>query len=142
MLRFLLSSGILFQGIKEDIAARVSRATTSLVFIICALVFIHGALVAFGVAAAFALTPYMGAPGAIALVGLVVHIIGNILVLLAKREPRQKRPVSPAAPAAAASGLAMLPDFDKLVRSAPVPLMIGAVLLGLLLGRRQGGYDE
>jgi len=136
MLRLLLSSGLLFQGIKEDLSARASRAVTSLVFIVCALVFFHCALVAFGVAAAVWLIPYLGVAGAVALVGLVALVIGTILVLLAKREPR--RTASPAAPAAALGGASLLAEVDKVVRAAPLPVMIGAVVLGLMLGSQQG----
>jgi len=136
MLRFLLSSGLLFQGIKEDVSARAGRAVTSLVFVICALVFFNCALVAFCVAAAVWLIPYLGVAGAVGLVGLAALVIGIVLVLLAKREPRHT--VSPAAPAAALGGASLLAEVDKVVRAAPLPVMIGAVVLGLMLGSQQG----
>ena len=142
MLRLLLSSGLLFQGIKEDLSARASRAAASLVFIVCALVFFHCALIAFAVAAAVWLIPHLGVAGAVALVGLAALVIGIILVLLARREPRPRHAASPVAPAAAVGGISLLSEVDKVIRAAPVPVMIGAVVLGLMLGNHQAKRDD
>jgi hypothetical protein len=71
-------------------------------------------------------------------VGLAALVIGIILVLLAKRDPSPRRSVNPAAPAAALGGASLLAEVDKVVRAAPLPVMIGAVVLGLMLGSQQG----
>ncbi|MGQ4272946.1 phage holin family protein [Terrihabitans sp. B22-R8] len=141
MLKTLLASGALFQGVKAQLSATAQRAGVILVFGIIALVFFGVGLAALAVAAAIALMPHLGAAGAAASVGGGALVIAALLIWIGTRDRAPKaapvaRPVVGPSYSPYAGLSEALPELSRAAASAPLPLMVGALVLGLVLGRR------
>jgi Putative Actinobacterial Holin-X, holin superfamily III len=133
MLQALLASGALFSGIKAEATARVERIAFMLVMAVLALVFLVVGLGALAFAASIALEPRLGLPGAIAAVGGVAILIAAILVFVGTHKKSATAATSKK-PAAASNSA--LPGIADAAGQAPVPWLIGALALGLMLGRK------
>lgn len=146
MLQALLAGGAMLQGLKAEMAAKAQQIGVLIACAIIALIFMLIGLIALGIASAVLLTPYLGAAGAWGVVGGVALLIGGIVILAGTRtRPAPRRVVAPVplvAPVAAAPGpleglVTALPIVSSAVSAAPVPIMIGALALGIILGRRR-----
>jgi hypothetical protein len=142
MLQTLLASGALLQGFKAEMAYKAQRAGMIAACAVVALVFASIGLLALAVAAAIMLTPHLGAAGATATVGGVALLVAAIVMWAATRRPVPVAVAAPAyvapvaAPFAGAGLAAALPSMAAAAAAAPVPLMVGALVLGIVLGRR------
>jgi hypothetical protein len=133
MLQALLASGALFSGIKAEATARAQRIAFMVVMGIIALVFLMVGLGALATAASLALEPRFGLAGAIAIVGGVAIVIALILVLVGTHKKTATAATSDKPGAAANSSL---PGLADAAGNAPVPWLLGALALGLMLGRK------
>jgi hypothetical protein len=142
MLNTLLAGGALLQGFKAEMTLKARHAAVLAVFGILALVFFGVGLLALALAAGIALAPHVGGAGAAAIVGGSALVIAALLIWVGTR-PRTaaaaaSAPVRPVAqPLGGADPLAAVAGLSALAASAPVPLMVGALVLGLVLGRRR-----
>ena len=133
MLQALLASGALFSGIKAEATARAQRIAFMAVMGIIALVFMLVGLGALATAAAIALEPELGLPGAAAAVGGAAIVIAGILVMIGTRRETATAATTNKPKAAANSSL---PGIADAAGQAPVPWLLGALALGLMLGRK------
>jgi len=136
MLRALLASGAVLQAVKADASARLQRKITLVVCALIAMMMIFLALVAFGIAAAIALAPQTGAAWATAIVGGAALLIGLLVLLIGVQRGRAPERIVPARSPAETAAAAALGEMGLGRGGNPVPWMVGAVILGLLLGRR------
>lgn len=134
MLQTLLASGALFQGLKAEMSARAQRLGFMLACLVVALIFFSIALMALGVAAFILLTPIVGAAGAAGIVGGCALLIGLIILLIGTRK-QTAHAATTVAPASSPDATAF-PGLANAAGQAPVPWLLGAMLLGLLLGRK------
>ena len=132
MLQALLASGALFSGIKAEAEARAKRLAFMLAMGVVALLFLLVGLGALSTAAALALEPQLGLPGAIAVVGGAAILIAVVLVLIGTH--RKTAAAATSNPAAAADS--PFPGLADAAGQAPVPWLLGALALGLFLGRK------
>jgi hypothetical protein len=132
MLRGLLSAGAMLGPLKAEVAARARHAMVLVVAGFVCLLFVVVGLLALAVAAVAVLAPEVGLPVAAAIVGGGAILIGLIVLLVASAagggRPR-RRP-----PAAAASEATE--QLQKAVSASPLTWLLGAALVGLILGRR------
>ena len=133
MLQALLASGALFSGIKAEAEARVKRLAFMLALGVVALLFLLVGLASLAAASALALEPQLGLPGAIAVVGGMAVLIALILVAIATHRKAAAAAVAKQ-PAAAADS--PFPGLADAAGQAPVPWLLGALALGLFLGRK------
>jgi hypothetical protein len=133
MLQALLASGALFSGIKAEAVARAQRIAFMAAMGVLALVFLIVGLGALATAASIALEPQLGLAGAIAAVGGIAILIALVLVLVGTHKKTATAATSDK-PAAAANSA--LPGISEAAGQAPVPWLIGALALGLMLGRK------
>lgn len=133
MLQALLASGALFSGIKAEATARAERIAFMLAMAVVALVFLLVGLGALAFAASIALEPRLGLPGAIAVVGGIAILIAAILVFVGTHKKTATAATSKKPGAASASAL---PGIADSAGQAPVPWLLGALALGLMLGRK------
>jgi hypothetical protein len=143
MLKTLLASGALLQGVKAEMSAKAQRFGMVLVCGVIAVVFMGVGLAAIAVAAAIALTPTLGAAGAAGAVGGTALVIAGIIVYAATRPPAAPAAAAPVSPLTSqyqgpAAGInAALPGIASAASAAPLPWMIGALVLGVVLGSRR-----
>lgn len=133
MLQALLASGALFSGIKAEATARAQRMAFMIAMSIVALVFLLVGLMALAAAASIALEPRLGLAGAIAAVGGGAIAIAGILVLVGTHKKSATAATSNKPGAASNSAL---PGIADSAGQAPVPWLLGALALGLMLGRK------
>ena len=133
MLQALLASGALFSGIKAEASARAQRIAFMLAMAIVALVFLLVGLGALATAAAIALEPRLGLSGAVAVVGGVAILIALILVAVGTHK---KSATAATSRQPASSADSSLPGIADAAGQAPVPWLLGALALGLFLGRK------
>jgi hypothetical protein len=133
MLQALLASGALFSGIKAEATARAQRIAFMAAMGVLALIFLLVGLVALAAAASIALEPRLGLPGAIAAVGGVAILIALILVFVGTHK-KTATAATTNKPATAANSA--LPGIAESAGQAPVPWLLGALALGLMLGRK------
>ena len=133
MLQALLASGALFSGIKAEATARAQRFAFMAVMAILALVFLLVGLGALAAAASIALEPQLGLAGAIAVVGGIAILIAAILVFVGTHK---KTATSATSNKPSASANSALPGIAESAGQAPVPWLLGALALGLMLGRK------
>jgi hypothetical protein len=133
MLQALLASGALFSGIKAEATARAQRLAFMAVMGIIALVFLLVGLGALATAGAIALEPRLGLPGAVALVGGVAILIALILVAVGTHKKTATAATTDRPSAASQSSL---PGIADAAGQQPVPWLLGALALGLYLGRK------
>ena len=145
MLKTLLAGGALLQGVKAEMAYKAQRAGTIAACALIALVFASIGFLALSVAAVILLTPHLGAAGATATVGGAALLVAVIVMWAGTRQPAPRAvPVAAAyaapvvaAPALGVPGLvAALPGLAAATAAAPLPWMVGALVLGVVLGRR------
>jgi hypothetical protein len=136
MLKTLLASGALLQGLKATIADRVRRTAVMAACGVVALVFVSIALMAFAVAGAVALEPYLGAAGAIAVVGAVFALVGVAVLLIGMRQASPPKAAAPAPPPKPAADLGLEGLVGQGGSRPPLSWLLGAAALGFLLGRR------
>jgi hypothetical protein len=142
MLNTLLAGGALLQGFKAEMTLKARHAAVLAVFAILALVFLGVGLLALALAAGIALAPHVGGAAAAALVGVCAVGIASLLIWVGTR-PRTaaaaaSAPLAPAAqPLAGVDPLAAIAGLSAIAASKPVPLMVGALVIGLMLGRRR-----
>lgn len=133
MLRGLLSTAAMIGPLKAEITARARYAAVMVVAGVVCLLFVIVGLFALAAAEIAVLAPLLGLAIAAAITGGTAILIGLIILLVASvaggsRRPR-RRP-----PAAAASDAAQ--QLQQSVASSPVTWLLGAALVGLILGRR------
>ncbi len=133
MLQALLASGALFQSIKAEASARLQRLAFMLACAVAALMFLSVGLLALAVAAYFALIPHFGEIGAASMVGGVAILIALILIAVGTHD-RSAKAATRETPAASDSPL---PGLTEAVGAAPAPWLLGALALGLFLGRKR-----
>ncbi|BCJ90504.1 hypothetical protein IZ6_12390 [Terrihabitans soli] len=133
MLQALLASGALFSGIKAEATARAQRIAFMIAMSVVALVFLLVGLGALATAAAIMLEPQLGLPGAIAAVGGVAIVIALILVLVGTHK-KSATAATTKTPANAANSA--IPGIAESASQQPVPWLLGALALGLMLGRK------
>jgi amino acid transporter len=133
MLQALLASGALFSGIKAEATARAQRYAFMAAMGIIALVFLLVGLGALATAASIALEPQLGLPGAIAAVGGIAILIALILVFVGTHK-KTATAATTDKPATAANSA--LPGIAESAGQQPVPWLLGALALGLMLGRK------
>jgi hypothetical protein len=133
MLQALLASGALFSGIKAEATARAQRIAFMVVMGVIALVFLLVGLGALAAASAIALEPRLGLAGAIAIVGGIAILIALILVAIGTHK-QTATAATTKKPAAAANS--SFPGIADAAGQAPVPWLLGALALGLMLGRK------
>jgi hypothetical protein len=133
MLQALLASGALFSGIKAEVTERLQRLAFMAAFGLFALLFLFVGLLALAAAAAVALEPRLGLAGAIAVVGGGAILIALVLVLIGTHK-KTARAATTDTPAAAADS--PFPGLAEAAGQAPVPWLLGALALGLFLGRK------
>jgi hypothetical protein len=134
MLQALLASGALFQGLKAEIKERAQQLGFMLACAVVALIFFSIGLMALGVAAFILLTPIVGAAGAAGIVGGGAFLIGLIILLVGTRK-KTAHAATNAAPASSPSATAF-PGLANAAGQAPIPWLLGAVILGLVLGKK------
>lgn len=133
MLQALLASGALLQGIKAEALARLQRLAFMLACAFAALIFLSIGLLALAAAAYFALIPHFGEVGAASMVGGVAILIALILIAVGTHD-RSAKAVTSKTPAGSDSPL---PGLTEAVGAAPAPWLLGALALGLFLGRKR-----
>jgi protein-S-isoprenylcysteine O-methyltransferase Ste14 len=133
MLQALLASGALFSGIKAEATARAERLAFMLAMAVVALVFLLVGLGALAFAASLALEPRFGLPAAIAIVGGVAILIAAILIFVGTHK---KSATAATSKKPAASANSALPGIAESAGQQPVPWLLGALALGLMLGRK------
>jgi hypothetical protein len=133
MLQALLASGALFSGIKAEATARVERTVFMIAMAVVALVFLLVGLIALAAAASLVLEPRLGLPGAIAAVGGVAILIALILIFVGTHK---KSAAAATSKKPAASANSALPGIAESAGQQPVPWLLGALALGLMLGRK------
>ncbi len=134
MLQALLASGALFSGIKAEISERAERYAFMAAMGLAALLFVLVGLGALAVAASLALAPQLGMPGAVAAVGGGALIIAAILILIGTSR-KTARAATRDAPASSGADTPFAGLADA-AGQAPVPWLVGALALGILLGRK------
>ena len=132
MLQALLASGALFQGLKAELTEKVQRTVFMIACGVVALLFLGVGLMALAVASYFALLPHLGEAGSAALVGGVALLIGLIIIAIGTRD----RSARAATSAASAPNNSPLPGVADAAANAPVPWLLGALILGLVLGKK------
>jgi hypothetical protein len=133
MLQTLLASGALFQGLKAEIKGRARQLGFMVACAVVALIFFSIGLMALGVAAFILLTPIVGAAGAAGIVGGGAFLIGLTILLVGSRKKTAHAATS-AVPAS--SSATALPGLANAAGQAPIPWLLGAMILGLVLGRK------
>lgn len=133
MLQALLASGALFSGIKAEAEARAKRLAFMLALGVVSLLFLLVGLGALSAAAALVLEPQLGLPGAIAVVGGGAILIALVLVFIGTHRKTAAAATSNS-PASAADS--PFPGLADAAGQAPVPWLLGALALGLFLGRK------
>jgi hypothetical protein len=132
MWRALLSSGVLLAPLKAKIEAALRRAAVMAVAAVICLLFVLVGLFALAVAAIFALTPEFGLTVAAAIVGGAAILIGLIILLIGSlsvggsRKPSHRQP----------SVQEATEKVGQMVKASPTAWLVGAALVGLILGRR------
>ncbi len=134
MLQTLLASGALFQGLKAEMKGRARQLGFMVACAFVALIFFSIGLMALGVAVFILLTPIVGAAGAAGIVGGGAFLIGLISLLVGTRK-QTAHAATIAAPATSPSAAAV-PGLANAAAQAPIPWLLGAMILGLVLGRR------
>jgi hypothetical protein len=132
MLQALLASGALFSGIKAEATARAQRLGFMLAMAVVALVFLLVGLMAIAAAASLALEPRFGLPVAIAIVGGCAIGIAGVLILIGTH----KKTATAATNNSSAAANSSMPGLADAAGNAPVPWLLGALALGLMLGRK------
>lgn len=140
MLRALLASGALLQGLKASISAQVGRIATLAGGALVALIFFNIGLAALAFAAAIALTQLVGGALAAAIVGLGAILIGALVMWVASRASRGPASASSTA-SSTSSGFPALPGMSA-GGTPPLPWMLAAAAIGLLLARGSGRRDD
>jgi hypothetical protein len=132
MWRALLTSGVLLAPLRAKIEASLRYAAVMAVAVAICLLFVTVGLFALAVAAIIALTPEFGLAAAAAIVGGAAILVGLIILLigtLAGRTDRKPARRPPSIENAAEK-------IEQSVKSAPTAWLLGATLIGLILGRR------
>jgi hypothetical protein len=135
MLQTLLASGALFQGLKAEMNSRARQLGFMVACAVVALIFFSIGLMALGVAAFILLTPIVGAAGAAGIVGGGAFLTGLIILLIGTRKKTAHAATS-AAPVSAPS-TTPFPGLANAAAQAPIPWLLGAMILGLVLARKR-----
>jgi hypothetical protein len=132
MLRGLFSAAAMIGPLKAEIAARARHAVTVAVAAVVCLLFVIVGLFCLAAAAIAFLAPMLGLAVAAAIVGGGSILIGLIVVLVGSAgggRPRHRRQ-----PADVAGDAAK--ELKRQVSASPVTWLLGAALVGVILGRR------
>jgi hypothetical protein len=132
MLRGLLSAGAMIGPLKAEIAARTRHVAVLAAAAVVCLLFVTVGLLALALAAIAVLEPLVGLAVAAAITGGAAILIGLIVLLIASSTGTARRPSRRAA-ATASDATAQL---QKSVAASPLTWLLGAALVGLILGRR------
>lgn len=134
MLRGLISAGAMIGPVRAEIAARARHAVVLAVAGIVCLMFVTVGLLALAVASIGALAPILGLAVAAAITGGAAILIGLVVVLIASASGgrRSRRPARRAANAANDAAA----QLQQSVATSPVTWLLGAALVGIILGRR------
>jgi hypothetical protein len=131
MFRGLFSAATMIGPLKAEIAARARHAVTVAVAGVICLIFVVVGLFCLAAAAIAVLAPLVGLAVAAAIVGGGFILIGLIVVLVGSAgggRPRRRQPADVAGDAAK--------ELQRSVAASPVTWLLGAALVGLILGRR------
>lgn len=134
MLQALLASGALFSGIKAEVEARAKRFAFMAVMAVIALLFLLVGLGALAAASALALAPHTGLPGAVAIVGGAALLIALVFVMVGTH--RKTAAAATAETSSAAASDTAFPGLADAAGQAPIPWLLGALALGVFLGRK------
>ncbi|MFC5068815.1 phage holin family protein [Flaviflagellibacter deserti] len=135
MLQTLLASGALFQGLKAEMNSRARQLGFMVACAVVALILFSIGLMALGVAAFILLTPIVGAAGAAGIVGGGAFLIGLMILLIGTRKKTAHAATS-AGPVSAPSTTPFA-GLANAAAQAPIPWLLGAMILGLVLGRKR-----
>lgn len=132
MWRTLLSSGLLVAPVRARIEASIRHATTVAVAAVLCLLFVIVGLFCLAAAAIAVLTPILGLASSAAIIGGVAILLGLIVLLigtLSNGRRSRKAMRTPSMEDAAT-------QVERAVKASPLPWLIGAALVGMVLGRR------
>jgi len=132
MWRALLSSGLLLAPLKARIETSLRYAAVMAVAAVFCLLFLMVGLLALAVASIAALVPTFGLAAAAAIVGGASILIGLIVLLVGTLSAGGRRPKKPQAPNVGDATA----QVEQAVKSSPAAWLLGAALVGLILGRR------
>lgn len=140
MLQALLTSAL--SGLKADMAAQAQRVAVIIGLSLAALLIFLVGLGAFATAAALALEPFIGLPGAAAAVGAAALLLAAMLVFIGtyRKPTRGSQAVDEASRAlgeASAAAQKSLSEFSSIAKDASLPVLLSALALGVLFGSKK-----